>query len=176
MVRNMLQDRFRLRSHRETREAPIYVLTVAKPGKIKLSADQSPPPPSTGPFDPSKSPARGTALSFIAYAGGTLSATMTMVATAVPISNLVNMLQGQTGRIVVDETGLNGLFDFNLKFAPEGAPSAATAAQGDSSTATDPQGPSLFTALREDLGLKLDATKGLVEVLVVDSVQRPTEN
>jgi uncharacterized protein (TIGR03435 family) len=175
MVQGMLEDRFQLKSHRETREAPIYILTVAKPGKIKLSTDQSPAPPSTGPSDPSKPPARGTITGRLVLAGGNVLGTI--AATAVPIANLADMLQGQVGRVVIDKTGLNGVFDFNVKFTPEGALSTApVAGPGGPPPAADPEAPSLFTALQEQLGLKLESAKGSVEVLVIDSVSKPSEN
>jgi len=99
------------------------------------------------------------------------------VATAVPISNLADMLQGPVGRVVEDKTGLSGLFDFNVKFTPEGALSTApVAGPGGPPPAADPQAPSLFTALQEELGLKLESAKGPVEVLVIDSVSKPSEN
>jgi uncharacterized protein (TIGR03435 family) len=72
------------------------------------------------------------------------------------------------GLPIVDKTGLKGLFDFQMQFAPETLSTAGSP--------SDPCGPSLFTALQEQLGLKLESSKGPVEVLVVDSVSRPTEN
>ena len=104
-----------------------------------------------------------------------------LVANAVPIANLVNMLQGQVGSdggVVVDKTDFKGLFDFNVKFTPEtGLSAPSISAAGDHQPgAPDPLAPSLFTALQEELGLKLESSKGPVEVLVIDSVSKPTEN
>jgi uncharacterized protein (TIGR03435 family) len=70
------------------------------------------------------------------------------------------------GRLVIDKTGLAGLFDIHLEYAPSRA-----AAQADNST-----GPSIFTAVEEQLGLKLSSDKGQVEVLVIDHIERPSEN
>ena len=114
--------------------------------------------------------------------------TMTVRATGTRLQVVVGMLQMQLGRKVVDKTGLDGLYDFEMSFSPEGLdspfgrgfpllpPGAAGPAGGVSSqpTASDPV-PSLFTAIQE-LGLKLESTKGPVEVLVIDSVEKPTEN
>ena len=116
--------------------------------------------------------------------------TMTVRATATRLAVVVGMFQQQLGRRVVDKTGLDGLYDFEITFSPEGLdspfgrgfplppPGAAGPAGGAASaaptTASDPV-PSLFTAIQE-LGLKLESTKGPVEVLVIDSVERPTEN
>jgi uncharacterized protein (TIGR03435 family) len=210
MVQSLLEDRFKLKAHMETRELPIYNLVASKDGpKIKRSADQTPPalaaglpgpcepapagdvPPFPGgrgnPFAPGSPPPRGSIMMMMgAGAGG-----MTMRGTAMPFANLVGLLRNQLGRQVVDKTGLEGLFDFELTFTPEGlsspfgrglpvpppAPPPAGAATGPASaasTAADPA-PSLFAALQE-LGLKLESAKGPVEVLVVESVEKPTEN
>ena len=121
---------------------------------------------------------------------------LTMSGSGMPITAVVIMLQQQVGRPVIDNTNLKGLFDFKLQFSPEGlatpfgaagfggpggGPGAGPAIVGPTgpaaapSTASDPV-PSLFTAIQEQLGLKLESTKGPVEVVVIDSVQKPTEN
>ena len=215
MIQSMLQSRFQLKSHMETREMPIYNLVVAKDGpKIKASADQTPPgagrqgPPQPcepapangapapappplplpgqrgGPGDPNFVMPRGAILMMGNPTGQTLQAS------AMPISTLVGLLQQQVGRPVVDKTDLNGLFDFKLEFSREGlapqgnpfggpappgpGPGAAGPGPGAGAAAADPV-PSLFTAIQE-LGLRLESARGPVEVLVVDSVQKPTEN
>ena len=112
---------------------------------------------------------------------------MTMRATATPFRALVGLLQQQLGRTIVDKTGLEGLYDFELTFSQEGLQSPfgrgfPLAQQlppvggpgGPASTASDPVA-SLFTAIQE-LGLKLESGKGPVEVFVIDSVEKPTEN
>jgi len=113
---------------------------------------------------------------------------LTMQSAGVPIANLVNILSQQVGRNIIDKTGLKGLFDFKLQFSPEGlslpgappglalGPGAGPAGVGPSpaTAAADPV-PSLFTAI-QDLGLRLESSKGPVEVLVVESAQKPTEN
>jgi uncharacterized protein (TIGR03435 family) len=112
---------------------------------------------------------------------------LTMRAAGVPVTNLVSMLQNQIGRPIIDKTDLKGLFDFQLQFSPEGLsfpglpggllPGGPPGGAGPAvapPTPSDPV-PSLFTAI-QDLGLKLESSKGPVEVLVVDSVQKPTEN
>jgi len=119
---------------------------------------------------------------------------MTMQAAAVPVGNLVNMLQQFAGRPVIDKTDMKGLFDFRLQFSSEGltlpglppgaqpplgggpgaGPGPGGPAGAPASTAADPV-PSLFTAIQE-LGLRLESTKGSIEVVVVDDAQKPTEN
>ena len=115
-----------------------------------------------------------------------------MSATAVPFANFVGMLQQPAGRPVVDKTALTGLFDFKLTFLPENLPGggigtpfgpiqgpgggpAGPAVAPPNVTAADPV-PSLFTAVQEQLGLRLESAKGPVDVVVIESVQRPTEN
>jgi len=95
-------------------------------------------------------------------AGGT---TMTMLA--------VSMLTGPAGRLVVDRTGLTGAYDFDFEFAADPAP-GATPAPDTATTAGDR--PSLFTALEEQLGLKLQPTRAPIDVTVIDRVTPPTEN
>jgi uncharacterized protein (TIGR03435 family) len=206
MVQSLLEDRFRLKAHLETRELPIYELVVGRDGpKIKRSADQAPPvlsmtlpgpcepassttpPPFPGgrgglPFGPGVAPPRGSTFMMMGTSG------MTVRATATRMAMVIGMLQQQLGRTIVDKTGLEGLYDFELTFSPEGLESPfgrgfplpppaagipATSATAPA-TASDPV-PSLFTAVQE-LGLKLESTKGPVEVLVIDSVDKPSEN
>lgn len=210
MVQSMLEERFQLKAHMETRELPIYNLLVAKDGpKIKPSEDQTPmpflaagpprpcdststaaappapPPPPPGgrgfPFDPGSPPPRGSVRMMSSPTG------MTLQATAMPIANMVGLLQQQLGRTIVDKTDLKGLFDFKLTYSPEGLsdplfgrggplPPSGGAPAGPSPVpaAADPV-PSIFTAIQE-LGLRLESSKGPVEVLVIESVQKPTEN
>jgi uncharacterized protein (TIGR03435 family) len=89
-----------------------------------------------------------------------------IVATAAPVAPLIDALSVQLGRPVVDRTGLTGRYSFTLKFAP---------AQAAMDTQTD-AGPSLFTAVEEQLGLRLETAKAPVPVLVVDHIERPSEN
>ena len=78
-------------------------------------------------------------------------------------------LSNQVGRVVVDRTGLSGNWDFEFTFTPE---RVRQASPGSPQTEIDPNGPSLFTALQEQLGLKLESTKGPVRVLVIDHVEQ----
>ena len=153
------------------------------------SATPPPPPPPLPPgpgqrgniFDSNNPMPRGAMIMMRNETG------MMMRAAAVPLNNLIGMLQQQAGRPIIDKTGLTGLFDFTFKFSPEGLAQpglpglpppglgpGGPGPAGPSSTAADP-GASLFTAI-QDLGLRLESAKGPVEVLVVESVQKPTEN
>jgi uncharacterized protein (TIGR03435 family) len=162
MVRSLLEDRFKLKAHQETRELPVYDLVVVKDRlKLKLSADQTPP---TGPtatyFNTSDEPlARG----FMRVS--TSPSVVVLAGTAVQFSRLIPMLERPVGRKIIDKTDLKGLFDFNVRFN-----ATETTLSPADQTAT-----SIFTAIQE-LGLKLESAKAPLEVLVIDSVSRPTEN
>ena len=87
------------------------------------------------------------------------------------------MLGGQLRRKVIDKTNLPGKFDYTLTWSGSSSPiPALPPAGGDAPTAAEPAGPSIFTAIQEQLGLRLESTRGPVEVVVIDSVQRPSEN
>ncbi len=93
-----------------------------------------------------------------------------------PLAAFANALSPLTQRVVVDRTGLAGNWEFDLTFTPDQTQLPAGAPPGAQLPSIDPTGPSLFTALEEQLGLKLQATRGPVEVLVIDRVEQPTEN
>jgi uncharacterized protein (TIGR03435 family) len=166
----------------ETRELPIYNLVVAKDGpKLKRSEDQSPPAlgaplqacsPVNTPQGPQPPPpaAPGSLphgrLAIIPNPNG-----FTVVQGAVPIGDLANALEIQVGLPVIDETDIKRLYDFKFTFSTEGLRGTPLAPVPP---AADPV-PSLFSAIQE-LGLRLESTKGSVDVLVIDSVQKPTEN
>ena len=146
MLRSLLADRFKLAVHNETKEAPIYELIVAKNG------------PKLQPAKPDQ-PFRMTV-------GGSGKATMEVD----QISALIYQLSLQVGRPVVDKTGLTGKYDIKLEWARDTGPSVGTA------TADNTSGPSIFTAVQEQLGLKLQPAKAPVDVIVIDQVEQPTAN
>ncbi len=177
MVQSLLEDRFQLKFRRETRELPAYELTVAKGGaKVKLSEDQGPfVPPKPGdppppPFRPGGPMQRGS----IRMGMGNLETN------AIDFATFVQTLSQQLGRTVIDKTGLKGLYDIKLQWTPEMGqgigPVGALPPGVNPPPPPDPSGPSIFTAIQEQLGLKLESTKGPVEVLVIDSVQKPAED
>lgn len=141
-LQSLLAERFHLKVHWETREAPIYDLLVDKNGPKLIENPEG------------KEPSINTQRN---------NGKVRMKCVGVPISILASNLGNQLGRIVVDKTGLKGAYDF------QGAWELETSS--DSSG-----GPSIFTAVREQLGLRLESAKGPVEVLVIDSVERATEN
>jgi uncharacterized protein (TIGR03435 family) len=177
MLQSLLAERFQLKFHRETRELPVYALVVGRNGpKLQLSAIQPAPEgaPATAP-KPGATPAGGVG----AKAGGTM---MSMgrgqiSAQMAPMAAIVNMLAQQLGRPVIDKTDLKGNFDFKLEWTPdETARSLGIGTGGDAAPAADSSGPSIFTAVQEQLGLRLESQKGPVEVLVIDAVEKPSGN
>jgi uncharacterized protein (TIGR03435 family) len=96
------------------------------------------------------------------------------------MAQLANSLSPWVNRIVVDRTGLTGVYEFDLKWTPDqmpqGGPPGAPPPGAPPLPSIDPNGPSIFTAVQEQLGLKLDSTKAPVDVLVVDHVEPPTDD
>jgi uncharacterized protein (TIGR03435 family) len=188
-LQSLLEDRFQLRTHRESRELPIYVLTVFKDG-LKMKSVDAPPRPTPGqplppppPPPPPGAPGGGLPQNFTPPPGMIMVSPAGILASAANISQIVNLLSGRLGRPVIDKTGLKGFFDVRLEFAPESAPGGIGPIGPPPGgppvappSASDPAGPSIFTAVQEQLGLKLESTKGPVDVLVIDNVQKPAEN
>jgi len=143
----LLAERFGLRVHRETREQPIYELVVSKSGP-KIDAV-------TGTF------------------GGLHIAKNQFVGEAATIQMLSTALANQVGREVADRTGLVGSFNFKVNWTPD---ETIPTNGGDPASTLDQGGSSIFTAIREQLGLELRATKGRTEVLVIDHVDHPSAN
>jgi bla regulator protein BlaR1 len=168
MLQNLLTDRFKLTFHKETRELPRFVLVVAKNGPKLHEAK----PGDTYPDGIKDMNGKGHG-NVMQFGRGLLTGQ------GVPISDLVKMLSQQhLGLIIVDKTGLTAKYDFTLKWNPENLSTGLTEGNQPSSgdTPADTSGPSLFAAIQEQLGLKLEREKGPVEVLVIDHVERPSEN
>jgi len=171
-MRNLLADRFKMKSHLEMREMDVYALVLARPGGHGPKLIQSPqdcaaqaaaargaPPPPPGPLPELGKPYCGIASGGGRIRFGGLNSTM-----------IAQSFNPWAGRIVVDRTGLEGSWDFELRFTPpqRGAGPDAGAAGSDL--------PDFFTAVQEQLGLKLEASKAPIQVLVIDSIERPTED
>ncbi len=165
MLQSLLSDRFKLKLIQQTKELPVYVLVIAKNGP-KLQESKA------GETHPN------------GQLGGPGMMRMQrgqLTGQGLPISNLVRLLSEQLGRTVLDRTGLTGDYDFTLQWAPEGsAPLAMVPEGGRPETVRTPlpesSGPSIFTAVQEQLGLKLKPQRGPVETLVIEQVERPSEN
>jgi uncharacterized protein (TIGR03435 family) len=153
-MKAVLRDRFNLTVHEETRELPTYVLTVAKGGP-KLSA--------------SAHPERTQSMN--------INRGRQIVATTAPMKSLAEALGMLLGRPVRDETGLDGAYDFRVDFAPDPTLPLSGPGSGVPPASSEDAGqPSIFTALTEKLGLRLDSRKGPVTVYVIDRIERPSEN
>jgi uncharacterized protein (TIGR03435 family) len=179
MIRAMLVDRFRLQVHRERREMPSFDLVLARsdgklgPGLVKSENDcdafmaarrkeaetaaLSGAPPVSQRFDPGSPPP----CLFAPMPNG--------VKGEVTMGNLASMLRSSAGRVVVDKTGLSGYYRVNLTFA-------FVPIQGVAAPPPSDDQPSVFTAVREQLGLRLEPSRTQRDVLVIDRLERPTEN
>jgi uncharacterized protein (TIGR03435 family) len=148
MLQSLLSDRFKLSMHRETKEMPMYALVLAKDGP-KLREN----PLGVGPGSSAGGNGKGQ-----------------FNAKQVPIGALAPFLANQLGRMVENRTELKGVYDFTLTYMPEPVAGPGTPAPADSDL------PSIFTALQEQLGLKLDPIRGPVETLVIDHAEKPDAN
>jgi uncharacterized protein (TIGR03435 family) len=176
MLRSLLAERFNLMLHKDTKELPVYELTAAK-GGIKTEDASCVNRDPNGPPLPLGSKVCGGVTSRMFPAGSSR-----LEGFGVPMSKLVEVLADRIGRTVVDKTGFSGTFNFQLDFSPDDAASnpksAPPAAAGPERPipGTNVQAPTIFVALQEQLGLRMQAVKGQVEVLVIDHVQRPSPN
>ena len=155
MVRSLLEERFRIAVHRESRELPVYAMIVATAGP-KLSKNATNPD--------------GLPSLFFKGLG-------VLPAINASMSDLANVMQTAVlDRPVVDRTGLSGRFDFTLTWTPDESQFRGMGVRVPAPS-TDPNlPPGLFTAIEEQLGLKLESTRAPVEVLVVDRVEKPSDN
>ncbi|MGB6688531.1 MAG: TIGR03435 family protein [Terracidiphilus sp.] len=160
----VLEDRFRLRFHHETKELPVYALMIAKGGS-KLKAKDDVAPRDSGD-------------------GGRMTLRPgNLEAHDAKVELLLGVLTGQLHRTIVDKTGLPGRYDFTLQWTPDVAPlplptdvgSDAEGTANENRTAND-SAPGIFTALQEQLGLKLESEKDPIDVIVIDHIDRPSEN
>jgi uncharacterized protein (TIGR03435 family) len=148
MLQKILVDRFHLKYHYDLKALPVYALVVGKNG-IRMTEIQP-----------------GLDLNGMKFGGGRQVGRGLIRSMGQPMKPLVNQLSIELKRPIVDRTGLMGYYNFTLRWAPDdGAPP-----EGDVAA------PSIFTAVQEQLGLKLESTKAPVQVLVIDNLERPSEN
>jgi uncharacterized protein (TIGR03435 family) len=165
MVQELLADRFKLKVSHETKELPVYALVVAK-GGLKMKEES----PATTP-DAAAHPR-----TFLQFMGpGQFRGTN------IGVGLLADVLsrQPELGKLVIDETGLKGNYDWTLKWTPEQSDPMFKRPNGappPNAPPPDTSGPSIFAALEEQLGLKLEPKKGPVETLVIDRIEKPSEN
>jgi uncharacterized protein (TIGR03435 family) len=160
----LLAERFRLKAHFETRDAPAYALVVAKNGaKFKAATPGDPYP--NGEHDREGKPVLGMQFKF-----GAGSNHGRLIAQGAPIAQLAQYLSGflgpAVGRPVLDKTGLTGVYDFTMPIL----------ADWGSNREPEDSEASIFTVLQESLGLKLEPARAPVEFLVIDHIERPSEN
>ena len=171
MLRTLLADRFKLAIHTEKRELPIYTL-------VRVKTD--------GALGPRLRPAAADCAALLAATRtgtplppsnrilcGSRNRSGTLAIGGMTMDQIAAGFWPQLGRVVVDRTGLQGSFDLDLDYAPS-PPAGVAAAAPDAAAQSD--APSIFTAVQEQLGLKFESTKGPVDVLVIDHVERPTED
>jgi uncharacterized protein (TIGR03435 family) len=163
MLRTLLEQRFQLKVHRETRDMPVYELTLVNPGKLKQATcavfdPENPSPPSTEYCGSSRLGRKGQ--------------DWTLDGAGMKISELANTLSSLIGsRTIVDKTGFTGTFDAHLRWTPgQGEVGASVPASPDGVDE------SIFTALQDQLGLKLKTGRAPVEVIVIDNAEKPTPN
>jgi len=172
LVTNLLKDRFRMVSHTETREMPVYNLVLARSDKrlgpalketspecraevvARLAAPQRGASPPTAPTASGACPPPGLNVGLLSQGG-------------IQMGILAQGLTQIVGRPVIDRTGLTGYYDYTLKWMPEPG-------LGPPGPPVDPDAPNVFTAVQEQLGLKLESARGPVEVVVIDRLEKPT--
>ena len=179
MVRPLLEDRFKMKWHREKRVMPVYILSVAKSGRLPkpqegscLAVDLSTPP---------SQPARGKRA--LAPCGGILMPVTPhraeLYGGKVQMAVLVSRLTDILGRPVIDQTGFVATFDLQLEFAYEAPrhPFDEPPSESPTAAASNPSGaPDIFAALQQQLGLRIRSDKAPIEVIVIDSIERPSSN
>jgi uncharacterized protein (TIGR03435 family) len=193
MLQNLLAERFKVTLHREKKALPLYELSVGKNGsKLKPAVEdptaadpgpQGPPPPGKDglpqlpPGRPNMAMMMGRAVSRV-------------VARVQPVERLADMLGNSLGSIVVDKTGLSGTYDYTLEFSTEGIagplgaplpppppPTGGVAGPPGPGAGAPSEYPNIFTAVQEQLGLRLDKKTGPADILVIDHAEKtPTEN
>ena len=174
LVQSLLEERFQLKTHRETKDLSVFALVLAKKDgktgpKLVESKDGTceefgpghPPPPP----EPGKPPARGCGMmrmglsQFLGY--------------KITMASFVEALSRMLGKRVLNKTGLDGNFDVSIEFSPDEIRLAQLPPDAPRPETT---GPSIFTAIQEQLGLRLDSQKAPVETIVVDRAEKPGEN
>jgi len=189
MLRTLLAERFKLSVHNETRTLPVLVLvTVKKDGtlgsRLRRSGAECGPitPPPGVPMPPPPPPGPPGGIRPIlqkdadARQGcGAMAISGWLSARKFTMEKLTRSLSVFTRRPVVDRSGLDGEFDIDLNFTPE-FETVGPVTPGGGPPPPNPEGPSLFTALQEQLGLKLESQRAPVDVLVIDRLERPSEN
>ena len=182
MLQSLIEDRFQLKVHRETRTLPLYELTVprgtdrlqaAKPAGC-VAADPNAPLPPPAPGETPRLPCGRLAMRIT-------PSLVRMEGSSVSLPDLAQRLSSLLGRTVADKTGFTGSVDVHLQFANDQALAGLSGLVGAAEPpkpppAPDSADPSVFVALQDQLGLKLAAVRGPVDMLIIENVQRPSAN
>ena len=189
MLKNLLHDRFKLRAHTETRQADVHALILANgdgrfgPGLKRTNPEceatlearkKGGAAPPSGP--PDLQAIRKQTFCGMSIMGSMSSGASTYSMGGVALDRLANQISGEVGGPVVDRTGLTGLFDILLEYASQRRQLQAAPPVTAPDLTKDVAPASLRDALREQLGLKLETEKGPLEALIIDSLDRPSEN
>jgi len=187
MLRALLEERFKLKVRRETREIPVYAMTVLR-GGLKVQpieegscedTDMTPRPTKMTPdvLEEILQPGQKQHCRMVDYTTwGPSDANETVHAKGVTLSQFAGVLSRGLDRPVIDRTGLPGMFNFRLQFAKDQASVSFLPPANSPEPRVGPAAPTFFTAIQEQLGLKLDPSRGPGEFLVIDHVERPSEN
>jgi uncharacterized protein (TIGR03435 family) len=176
MLQSLLADRFKLKVTHETKELPVFALVVSKGGpkltELPPPDPEANPAPAPLPASPGAGPPEpGPGGFFIWIANGQAG----IKGNATPIANLVKMLSLQLKHQILDQTGLKDTYTFTLQFTPEvglgGGPLPVPGADPSDADAT-----SIFTAIQQQLGLRLESSKGPVDTIVIDHIEEPSPN
>jgi len=169
MMQALLEERFKLKIHHETREVPVYALTVAKAGpKLKPFKDGSCTPIDFTKLTMSALDSRVPGVNYCRNVARPAGGIEIYDAQGTSLDEFCILQFGRMDRPVINRTGIAGLFDIHLEFAP--------GATNPDDAASDAAGPSIFTALQQQLGLKLEAARGPGEFVVIDHVEKPSGN
>lgn len=181
LLRGLLEERFKFATRKETRELPIYSLVIAR-GDGRLGPDLA---PSKSDCTPGRARAGGPPPAAPTQFGrgarpqcGTMQGPGVLSSGGMTMARLADVLAGNLGRLVIDKTGLTGFYDLDLIYTPDQIPGppGGILPPGVQMPVIDPNGPSLSAAIQEQLGLKLESSRGPVDVVVIDRLERPTED
>jgi uncharacterized protein (TIGR03435 family) len=173
MVQDLLAERFHLMVHIAMKDMPVYALVLTKGGP-RFHA--SPPPPADGANPVSAQASKPHGDGFWIRSDGKHTS---LTAYGSTMDGLASILSGEadtSGRYVINKTGLGGKYDYALEWTPEYLRAAAAPESSGNAADPAPAGPSLFTALEDQLGLKLVSERAPVQVLVIDHIEPPSAN
>jgi uncharacterized protein (TIGR03435 family) len=163
MLQDILGNRFKMKTHQERKEISVYALVVAKNGPLLKKVEPG-EKRATGIENKDGTIVQGQLL----YSRGPGQ----MIGQEIPMELFARSLSGLAGKPVVNNTGITGVYDFKLEWEPDHSPPRGEPGE----IPADPSGPSIFNALQEQLGLKLESQKVEMPIVVIDHIEEPSEN